>query len=275
MASSPASWGETATIKTSSSSSDTESSSDESWNVPTIEDFLRDISNSVDKLVQISAAIKKSSTQNRSIRADAYEEWEDGPAGKISKSKGFEDFVGILLEYRYRDLHDNVRNRLRIALSRCNRRIAYQRRHQSRIRYDSTRDTLEAAHPSTAITAPAAAPSQLSALGMDIRPVSSHQADHLGIAPAAPSQRGTNVSASTLSPNFSPFDHESKSSVSSGSSFSRLAANPYNDLPPPPPLKGNERYFQCPYCCIQLPRKRTGKRAWAYVNPGLLLILAS
>ena len=229
---------------------------------------MRDISKSVDKLVQISRAIKKSSTPNRSLRAEAYEEWEDGPDGKINLSKGFEDFIGVLLEYRYRDVHENLRNRLRIAISRCHRRIAYQRRHHVRYRRDITRNRSKLASPS-AVIAPTALPSQLPTSGSSDQIVTPHEGAHLEASVVVPSQQGTIFSASTLSPNFSPFDYDDKSSISSGSSFARLSGNPKHDLPPPPIFNGNERYFQCPYCCIQLPRKTSRKRAWVYVNPGL------
>lgn len=253
--------------KSLSSTSDHDSNSDQSWQVPTVGDFLRDISNFIDKLVQVSRAIKESSIQNRSIKAEAYEEWENGPSGKINTSKGFDDFIGALLKHRYSNLHESVRDRLRVAISRCNRRIAYQRTHQSRLLYGTRGDTSKTGGSTKNTLVPAGVPSQLLAPGSDGSTVPSDQIHPLQFVTAAPSQLGTNVSASTSSSNFSPLDRDDQSSITSGSSSLRMTTNSYSDLPPPPPLEGNLRYFECPYCCIQLPRKRARRRAWAYVYP--------
>ena len=250
------------------SSSDSESSSDGAWHVPTITDFLRDVSSSVDRLVQISKAIRKSSAGSNNMKAEAYEEWENGPIGKVNKSKGFEDFVGVLLEHRYRDIHENLRFRLRSAISRCHRRIAYQRRHQPRLHY-ATLKNRKITYPSSAASVPVTVlPKPSSPSSAQIMP--SNDALMLPVTATASSLGGTNVSASTLSPTFSPFDYDSSSSVSSGSTFSRFTANPFDDLPPAPQIGGNERYFTCPYCCIQLPRKKSKRRAWMYVKDSYL-----
>ena len=256
----------TATVyasKTSPPSSDSDSTSDESGPIPTLTDFLHDVSSSIDKLVQISRAVKKASAQSNSMKAEAYEEWENTPTGRINKSKAFEDFISILLEHRYRDLHDNVRDRLKMALSRCNRRIAYQRRHQKALRYESATRSHETSKLSVATTSPAAAPSNPALSGNKVPTVGSSQTDYLEITQ---SLVGTKISASTLSPGFSPYVRDDTSSVSAGSSVSRMTGDPLNDLPPPPVLEGAARYFQCPYCCVQLPRKRSKRRAWMYVK---------
>ena len=224
-----------------------------------MEDFLNDISGSVDKLVQISRAIKNSSTSNWSIKAEAYEEWEDELGVLINKSERFKVFVGILLEHRYRDLHVDVRNRLRESISRCHRRIAYQKKCQPKLSYEGAKMVTENQGRSVAMLSVLPTPGSKAA----------QQLIQLATAPTAPiaqSQRGSYMSASTLSPEFNPFGSENRSSVSSGSSYSRLQANQEEELPPPPPLKGNQRYFQCPYCFIQLPRKRAKRRAWMYVE---------
>ena len=246
-----------------SSSSDSDSTSDASGPIPTISDFLWDISSSVDKLVQISRAIRKASAQSNSAKAEAYEEWENAPTGRINKSRGFEEFIGVLLEYRYRYLHINVRQRVQKAISRCNRRIAYQRRHQRVHHYDPPKkghENLDLSMAKQPIVFESSDPSPLHSSTPAVGP---RQVVHLQVAP---SLQGTKVSASTLSPNFSPFVPDDASSVSAGSSVSRMTGNPADDLPPPPALKGSERYFQCPYCCLQLPRKRLRRRAWTYVN---------
>ena len=264
MANSPSSFsGIASASKELSSISDSESSSDESAPIPNIEDFLRDISSSIDKLVQISGAIKKASAQSNSMKAEAYEEWENTSSGKINKSKGFEDFIRILLEHRYRSLNENLRNRLHAALSRCNRRIAYWRRHQRVLRYNSFQGSHDTISVPVATTLPASPLLQQSPSDGRAPIAPSQQASQLQVVP---SLGGTKISASTLSPNFSPYKNDNRSSVSGGSSVSRMTGNPTDDLPHPPTLKGAERYFQCPYCCMQLPRKRSMRRAWAYVN---------
>lgn len=236
--------------------SDSESHSDKSAHVPSVEDFLNDISGSVDKLVQISRAIKNSSAFNWSVKAEAYEEWEDELGVPINKSERFKVFVGTLLEHRYHDLHVDVRNRLRDSISRCPRRIAYQKKCQPRLSYGGAKITAENQDRPAAMLPVLPTPGSMAV----------QQPIQLATFPVAQSQQGSYMSASTLNPDFNPFGCEKRSSVSSGSSYSRLQVNPEEGLPPPPPLKGNERYFQCPYCFIQLPRKRAKRRAWMYVE---------
>ena len=243
--------------------SDSESDSSNSWQGPNLEDFLRYVTESVDKLVKITRAMKTASAHSRSARAQAYEEWEDGPDGPINKSKLFEDFVGTFLEYRYRELHPNVRLRLQKAISRCSRQIAYRRKDKRKLLYGSNGNVTVVENKPSPMPQPEVPPATRSQTASQSRSLSGQQLDRGFNHLKTSSHRGSNMTGSTLSPGFNPLD--SKSSVSSGSSYSRLSGNPFHDLPPPPPLQAKDRFFQCPYCCILLPRNKSKPRAWRRV----------
>ena len=235
-------------------SSESESSSEDTWQEPSLEDYLDDIVESIDKLVKITKAIRQASAYSGNSKAQAYEDVEQGPDGPVNKSQIFEQFIGDFLEKRYRQTDSNIRARLQRAISRCNRHFAYRRRYQQKLFY-GTDEVMEAR--SNVLPAPkqAIVPTLSQPIHGDV-PANVHS-KRSEVRTYAPS---SHMTASTLRPDFRPFD--TKSSVISGSSFSRLSRKPSDDLPPAPPLEAGDRYFQCPYCCVLLPRNKSDPRAW-------------
>ena len=216
--------------------SDSESSSDATWQEPSLEVYLDDVAESVNKLVKITRAIRQSSSKYRSSKAQAYEDIEAGPDGPINHSEIFEKFIGEYLSKRYHETNGNVRARLQSAISCRRRHFAYRKRHQQKLFYGNIRGT-EArsdgqAKSKIAITPPLLQPAETNTVPVHI-PLS-----RINVRPNAPS---TQITASTLRPDFHPL--EIKSSIISGSSHSRLSRDPNDHLPPAPPLRAGERLF--------------------------------
>ena len=233
-------------------SSDSDSDSDEPWPEPDLKQLLSDVAESTDKLIKLLGAIQASSRRGKSAKAQAYEDW-DSDYG-ISRSKEFEVYMGKLLDIRYGgDDRAHLRNRLQTAISRCRRQFAYRRRHQRKLFYGggAPLDTLEIAGRLKPETSELASEQVLSGVlsGPSISPTA---------LPSRPPMSQTTFSK--VHSNFRPLD--TKSSITSGSASSRISGNVHNAISPPPQLQPSQRNFQCPYCCILLPRSKSEVRAW-------------
>ena len=207
---------------------------------------------SVDKLAQIAFAIRKSSGWSRNARGAVYEEWEDG----INKSAIFQQYIANVLQFRLPGTNVNVRRRLVVAISERRRQFAYFRRHQKKLFY-GTSDNFETfkirAQPNSGET---------SGKQGKIAEASNISGSFTAKL-SAPSLLLSQTTASTLHPEL--FVRDTGSSISSGSSRSQASGQVDASLPPPPADNKNDRYFQCPYCCLLLPRAKLKRRAWRFV----------
>ena len=243
-------------VEAQASSSKFEPASDTTWQEPNLEGYLNDTIESINKLVKITRAIRQSSVHKRNPKVEAYEDIEAGPNGPINNSQNFEKFIGEFLEKRYRETNSNIRVRLQSAISGCRRRFAYRRRYQEKLKVLYGSAVLTETRSNTPNKPDHAVTTTLLHSTNNI--VSANVQRNQTVAKLnAPS---SHMTASTLRPDFRPFD--TKSSVVSGSSFSRMSRDPRNDLPPVPSFKPSDRHFQCPYCFILLPRNKSESRAW-------------
>ena len=223
---------------------------------------LKDISSSIDRLATVTRTIRKASGQSKNAKAQTYEDWADSPDGPINRSAMFESFIGTFLEFQFRDVDERVRSRLQTAVSRCRRRIAYRRRHQEKLVYGKSSSWVESGLQDLSLSASQAVLTNATlSLASNACPADTPNQPNTTLMSTFERRSPlSQTTASALRYDFRPSD--TKSSVVSGSSRSRLSGQVESDIPPPPPMKPGEKYFECPYCCLPLPKSKAKVRTW-------------
>ena len=214
---------------------------------------LEDIAELVNKLIKLSIAIRASGVRNRSLRATTYQHWEDG----VNESEIFEKmYLPQVLRLRF-GLKDPILQRLCRAISNRRRLFLYQRRHQQNLAYGA--DALElrrTQRQSPSLGALNNAGSQASSqkspeqkADLFLRNIAGHSLLH-------PPTKATTFRQVA-------FDTANRSSIVSGS---KQASNlDSTEIPPPPTIGVRAKHFQCPYCCLLVPRKKAELSRWRLV----------
>ncbi len=208
---------------------------------------LENISDIVQKLVKIAVAIRKSGLKARNLRADA---WEDKDEDGLNRTDLFEQSFRLILEKRY-GLTDPLRSRICVAVCRQKHRIKYRRAHQEHL---SFRQEFELTHQER----------QLHAAPQTLFPTSEIYTEIKEGVKFAQS-RATQLSRHTEATKYTKIESEQRS-LASGAPSSRISSNSHTlkaTIPEPPLVKPGMRYFQCPYCCILVPREKAESiRKW-------------
>ena len=207
---------------------------------------LQSVSEIVDKLLKLAEAIRASGSRSRASRAINYEHIEDG----VNQTELFEkDYLPQVLKHRFK-LEEPLLSRFCAAISLRRRRFLYQSKHQKRLAYGGG-----------AQEEPTRKPENKQAL-----PSPEHRAT--GLVPsqlAMPVKSGGKIDSSTEAPTkATTFNIEQKpkapSRIVSASTKSAAAGV---DFPGPPPLASERAtHFECPYCCVLVPKLKREATAW-------------
>ncbi|KAF7504453.1 hypothetical protein GJ744_002190 [Endocarpon pusillum] len=211
---------------------------------------LEDIAELVNKLVKLSIAIRASGVRSRWLRATTYQHWEDG----VNESEIFERiYLPQVLRLRF-GLKDPILRRLCGAISNRRRLFLYQRRHEQTLAYGA--DALElrrTQRQSPHLGALSKAGSEASFPKSPQQKVDLFTCDTAGNSLLQPPTKATTFRQVAL-------DTANKSSIASGS---KRASNLEGvEIPPPPTVGVRARHFQCPYCCLLVPRKKAELPRW-------------
>jgi hypothetical protein len=244
--------GEDSSSQSSDSESETESQPQSSLTYE-LRARLEDISELVNKLIKFSVAIRASGVRNRTLRATAYDHWEDG----FNQSEIFETiYLPQVLRQRY-GLEDPLLQRLCKTISTRRRRFLYQRHHQENLGYGA--DALELRRTQRRPLR-ADSPSRAGSLS------SSRNLQENGSGPAMCDVGGGSLlQPPTKATTFNNFalDTANKSSIVSGSK--RASGQQISEIPPPPQVGLKQKHFQCPYCCLLVPREKADVSRWRLV----------
>ena len=238
----------------SDSESDTSMTSDDQVPSPTklaafeLQVRLQSISEIVDKLLKLAELIRASGSRSRASRATNYEHIEDG----VNQTALFEkEYLPQVLKYRFK-LEEPLLSSFCAAISLRRRRFLYQSKHQKRLAYGGGAQEEPTKKPEN----------------KQVLPTAKHRAT--GSTPsqlAMPGKSGGKIDTSTEAPTkATTFKIQQKprapSIIVSASTKSAAAGM---DFPHPPPMASERAtHFQCPYCCVLVPKTKREPTAWRH-----------
>ena len=238
----------------------------DSSNSETIETVLENIASEIDQLLKLSSAIRSSGLKNHDLRAAAFIDWDrDDPDHPFSRTEQFFNFVDNLLERRY-DWKEKVylKTRLTKAIAERRNEFSYRQNHQKKLSsYGSSFGRIGRVLAKSTEERPRfpEKTDEQQGVGLNVVTRPDGFAERKEKTLYAP---GATTTASTFRQEL--FQHTSKSSITSGSTRGSHAVYQDDTIPPPPRLGPRECHFQCPYCCILLPRSTLRPSAWRYVT---------
>ncbi|OCL12400.1 hypothetical protein AOQ84DRAFT_437031 [Glonium stellatum] len=218
-----------------------------------LQDRLRVIEQTVDKLFRFSIAIRKPSLAAQNLKADS-RAIKDEEGNDISSN--FELFAREFVRRRFPDAHPILQDRISKAMLLRRRRFVYRQRHQYK---------LENKGPSANVAkitrlwaqSQASYPTTLKA---------ENESPHLAAILSNHKEEATVLSCTSASA--FPRNRFRADSVLAPSTKASTAIYAYGNhadavqIPPPPKLLPLSKEFECPYCCIILPVKEAAPIRW-------------
>lgn len=242
--------GSSSSVSSSSSSDSTSSSSDQSVEIgpdasPVRTKILGTIEEAIDRLHRLSVAIRKSSITSRNSKAATFVE-RDEEGNDLSVE--FEKYAAQKIKFTFKEINEQLCERLAGAIALRRRRFQYRKSHQKKLEYSVYR------------------PAPVSTV------VPQKQISLLATATENKSLQATTISRPSIQQSAttaSAFDHEKlsypaapASRASTARSASMIVQNYSLDFPKPPFIAPHSKEFKCPYCYMILPVTEASDTRW-------------
>jgi hypothetical protein len=210
---------------------------------------LENTSDLVEKLVKISVAIRKSSSKARNLRADAWEEKEEDGFNTVDL---FEKSFLLILEKRY-GLTDPLKSRICAAVCTQKHRMKYRQAHQEILHFGAEFDLSHQERQPHFASPPLVETSGTNTEMKGRIETAQSYTNRLTLYTEATKYTKVNLDQTYLA---------------SAAHISNISSNSYAvkaTIPKPPPMRPGMKYFQCPYCCILIPREKADSiTKWRY-----------
>lgn len=237
----------------SSSSSSSSSSELDGSDRKDITEAKSEVEDVISRLIRLSASIRQSGSLHRDSKADRYiDRDEDGN----DLTAQFANITSLVIDHKFPDADEAIRNRLAQSIARRRNRFAYRRKHQQKLArpYPLKQQLPTLLPPGLGERVPAPA---LPRKSIALPAISEPNLQRLEPTESLPSH----TSATLLDPE--RFKIPSKPTSSKASTV--LSGTPTQAATlsfPRAPQVGKNDFFECPYCYIVCPAKEARGKYW-------------